>query len=134
MVNSDNISIFVRAELQEERKVNQLLDTLIQKFKSYIGGTPNRLFGKDVPYHDPKPYAEKAGLRHVHILNHVHTIRLHSTSTSDSVIIYTEASMHPNTYYIIDYLADNAHERARDPILEWLISKAKSSRMRKQYE
>lgn len=82
--------------------------------------------------HTPKPHAERARLRHVHILNHVHTLRLHSSNTSDSVIIYTEASMHPNTYYIIDYLADKAHEKARAPVyMDWLISKAEAFRMRK---
>lgn len=132
MKNKKEVSLFIRTELQEERRVNVQLDALLTKFKSYIAGVPDPQFGKDVPYHDPKPYAERAKLRHVHILKHVSTIKIHSSDASDSVIIYTEGSMTPDAFYVIDYLSDKAHETARDPVyMDWLIKKAEAFRMRK---
>lgn len=61
--------------------------------------------------------------------------------TSDSALVYTEASMHMNTYYIIDILPKNAHaianSRIRRPELgnrtymEWVIEKAEYFRDKK---
>ncbi len=132
MSNYNEVRIFVRKELQSERVTNPFLDSLITKFKEYKSGVLDPHFGKDVPYHKPAPYTERARLRHVHILQRVQTIRIRHSNTSDSVLVYTEASMTPNTYYIIDYLADKAHEKARDlEYMDWLIEKAEAFRTRK---
>lgn len=131
MDSKKDVRVFISKELQRERVTNPVLDSLITKFKAYKAGVFDPHFGKDVPYHKPAPYAERAKLRHVHILQRVKTIRISHSDTSDSVLIYTEASMTPNTYYIIDYLADKAHERAREAdYMNWLISKAEAFRDR----
>lgn len=96
-------------------------------------------FGKDVPYHDPRPYAERAGIKHVHLLSRVRTVKMRSDS-SDRALVYTEGATHPDTYYIIDLLAKNARARASSRVpepalgnktyIEWVIEKAEEFRDR----
>ncbi|WP_202862827.1 type II toxin-antitoxin system YafO family toxin [Microbulbifer sp. A4B17] len=125
------IKVFVRKELDQESQSNSDLRALISDFKRWKSGNTVHYFGKDVPYHDPKPYAERAKLRHVHILDKVKTVHIRA-GTSDSALIYTEASMTPNTYYVIDFIAAGAHQKARDfNYMNWLIDKAEQFRMRK---
>lgn len=129
-------TIFVRQELAFDRTTNHTLDLLIKDFKKYKEGIDIAYFGKDVPYHEPRPYAERACLQHVHILNSVRTVKVRS-NTSDSVLIYTEASMHPNTYYIIDFINNGAHwatdknNPASKEYLQWLINRAEAFRDKK---
>lgn len=130
MADIHGVRVYVRKELDQERKINAALAQLIDDFKSYKRGEHVSYFGKDVPYHDPKPYAERAKLRHVHILARVRSIRV-GGSSSDSALVYTEGSMVPNAYYVIDYLEANAHARARDPAyMAWLIETAEAFRMK----
>ncbi|SBS26128.1 putative toxin YafO [Marinomonas spartinae] len=136
---SNNVRLFIRRELQEERDNNQYLDQVLNDFKLYKSGQNITYFGKDVPYHDPRPYAERAGIRHVHLLDNVRTLKMQGRgNTSDRAIVYTEASMNPNMFYVIDLLNENAHaqasSRVRDPLLgnktyiEWVIEKAEQFR------
>lgn len=128
----NDVRVFVRRDLEVERKTNSTLDLLIKDFKKYKAGATISYFGKDVPYHEPRPYAERAKLRHVHILDRLQTVRVRqSGNASDSVLIYTAGSMTPNTYYILDYLADKAHAEAqRHEYMAWIIEKAESFRMK----
>ncbi|WP_157496710.1 type II toxin-antitoxin system YafO family toxin [Hahella ganghwensis] len=130
-MKESTVTVFVRKELDQESQTNSELRALISDFKRYKSGVQVTYFGKDVPYHDPKPYAERAKLRHVHVLDKVKTVRVRA-GTSDSALIYTEASMTPNTYYVIDFIVDGAHQKARDfSYMNWLIDKAEQFRMRK---
>ncbi|WP_226916266.1 type II toxin-antitoxin system YafO family toxin [Pseudoalteromonas undina] len=68
-------------------------------------------------------------IKHVHILDRVKYLSLGSGNTSDSVIVYTEGATSVNTYYIIDFIADGAHEKGRDKdYIEWVIQKAEDFR------
>ena len=127
MNNLKKISLYIQASLNEERKHNKDLDALIKDFKEYKAGKRVRCFGKDVPYHRPKPMAENAGLRHVHVLNKIKSVNL--SFTSDSVLIYTEGATNINTFYIIDFIADGAHEKANNfEYMGWIIDKAEAFR------
>lgn len=129
MENLKEITLFVQAALNEERKFNKDLDLLIKDFKRYKSGLRINCFGKDVPYHRPKPMAENAGVKHVHVLDKVKYLRFAAGDTSDSVIVYTEGATSVNTYYIIDFIADGAHEKGRDKgYMEWVIKKAEEFR------
>lgn len=124
-----SVNVYIHKELAEIRKTNTFVNSLIDDFKAYKKGNQPSYFGKDVPYHEPRPYAERAKLRHVHILGAVRAVRM--KNTSDSVLIYTEASMTPNTYYVIDYIDIGAHKKANDSsYMEWLIEMAESFRMK----
>jgi len=71
--------------------------------------------------------AENAGLMHVHVLKKIKSVNL--SFTSDSVLIYTEGATSINTFYIIDFIADGAHEKARDfEYMGWVIDKAEAFR------
>lgn len=130
-MTENSVKVFIRRELDQESQTNGELRALISDFKCYKSGASVPYFGKDVPYHDPKPYAERARLRHIHILDKVKTVQVRA-GTSDSVLIYTEASMTPNVFYIIDFISDGAHKKARDfGYMNWLIEKAEEFRMRK---
>jgi mRNA interferase YafO len=122
--------IYTHKTLAEERKTNQFLDALLTDFALFKDGKLDAsFFGKDVPFHQPMPQAERAMLRHIHILQQIKSI--HVGGTSDSFLVYTEASMHANTYYIIDYIASGAHEKARNiNYMNWLINMAESFRMK----
>lgn len=124
-----DVTLFVQAALNDERKHNKDLDLLIKDFKRYKAGNRVNCFGKDVPYHKSSPMAENAGIKHVHILDRVKYLSLGSGNTSDSVIVYTEGATSVNTYYIIDFIADGAHEKGRDKdYIEWVIQKAEDFR------
>ncbi|WP_226916264.1 hypothetical protein [Pseudoalteromonas undina] len=53
-----DVTLFVQAALNDERKHNKDLDLLIKDFKRYKAGNRVNCFGKDVPYHKPSPMAE----------------------------------------------------------------------------
>lgn len=130
-MNKD-VKVYVTKSLSRERLHNKDLDLLISDFKRHKQGERIPYFGKEVPYHRPAPAAENAGLMHIHILGKVKTIKLGHGTTSNSVLIYTEGATSINTYYIIDFLADNAHEQARKPeYMSWLIDKAEAFRGQK---
>lgn len=122
--------IYTHKFLAEERKTNNFLDALLKDFEQFKEGKLDvSFFGKDVPFHEPRPRAERANLRHVHILQNIKSIRV--GGTSDCFLVYTEASMSPKTYYIIDYIASGAHEKARDAgYMNWLIKMAEEFRMK----
>ena len=136
-MSNQKARVFVRRDLRELRQADKNLDQLIKDFVSYINGEDIYYFGKDVPYHEPRPRAEDAGLRHIHILDKVKAVKIRRRS-SDSVLVYTEGATTPNTYYFIDFLPSGAHERAssrvREPELgnltymEWLIKEAENFR------
>jgi hypothetical protein len=131
MVAARKVRVFVTKTLEGERKLNSDLDSLIKDFRLYKEGARIPYFGKEVPYRRPAPYAEKAGLMHIHILDKLKVVKMRSGNTSDSVLIYTEGSMNQNTYYIIDYVPDGAHARARGKeYMSWLIDTAESFRMK----
>ena len=45
------------------------------------------------------------------------------------MIVYTEGATSVNTFYIIDFIADGAHEKGRDKdYIEWVIQKAEDFR------
>lgn len=122
--------IYTHKFLADERKNNPFLDNLIKDFELYKDGKLDMsFFGKDVPFHEPRPLAERAKLRHVHILQQIRSV--HVGGRSDCFLVYTEASMHPNSYYIIDYIESGAHAKARDAgYMNWLINMAEAFRMK----
>ncbi|MFU2508826.1 type II toxin-antitoxin system YafO family toxin [Pseudoalteromonas sp. ASV78] len=120
------ITLFIQESLNAERKHNKDLDILIRDFKKYKSGGRVDYLGKDVPYHKPQPMAENAGLMHVHVLDKVKSVKFR---TSDSVIIYTEGATSINTFYIIDFIDNGAHEKARNKdYMNWVIKKAEEFR------
>lgn len=133
------VRVFVSRVLQEQRKTNTYLDQVLKDFALYKGGQVIAYFGRDVPYHDPRPYAERAGIRHVHLLSGIRTVRMRS-DTSDRALVYTEGASHPDTYYIIDLLVSQAHAKASSRVpdpglgnktyIEWVIDKAEAFRDR----
>lgn len=124
-----DVKVFVRPSLDREKLTNKDLSDLITDFKKYKSGEKVHYFGKDVPYHEPRPYAENAGLRHVHILDKIKSLKLGHSNTSDSALVYTEGATHPNTYFIIDFIDDNAHNVARShDYMNWLLSEAEKFR------
>lgn len=129
MIYLREIRVFVRDSLNEERKRNKDLDLLIRDFKKYKEGHRIPYFGKEVPYHEPRPYAEDAGLMHLHILDKVKAVSFRTGNTSDSALIYTEGAITLNTFYIIDFLENGAHAEARKPeYMSWLINAAEAFR------
>ena len=82
MSNLKKISLFVEASLNGERQHNKDLDLLIKDFKKYKEGGAVRTFGKDVPYHRPRPMAENAGLMHVHVLKKIKSVNLGAVDLS----------------------------------------------------
>ena len=120
------VTLFIQESLNAERKHNKDLDTLIRDFKKYKSGGRVDYLGKDVPYHKPSPMAENAGLIHVHVLDKIKSVKFR---TSDSVIIYTEGATTINTFYIIDFIDNGAHEKARNKeYMNWVIRKAEEFR------
>tara|TARA_R100001443_G_scaffold96038_5_gene102826 strand:+ start:17870 stop:18268 length:399 start_codon:yes stop_codon:yes gene_type:complete len=129
VITPKKVRVFVRDVLNNERKHNQDLDLLIQDFKRYKEGDRVNYFGKDVPYHEPRPYAENAGLRHVHILDRVKVVRFGAGNTSDAALIYTEGATSINTYYLIDFIPSGAHAAVQeDSYMRWLIRTAEDFR------
>ncbi|GAB58795.1 type II toxin-antitoxin system YafO family toxin [Rheinheimera nanhaiensis] len=129
MITPKKVRVFVRDVLNNERKHNQDLDLLIRDFKRYKEGERVNYFGKDVPYHEPRPYAENAGLRHVHILDRVKVVRFGAGNTSDAALIYTEGATSINTYYLIDFIPSGAHAEAnKAEYMSWLINTAEAFR------
>lgn len=129
MTNVKSARVFVREALNNERKHNQDLDLLIKDFKRYKEGERVVYFGKDVPYHEPRPYAENAGIRHVHVLERIKAVRFRAGDTSDAALIYTEGATSINTYYLIDFIPTGAHKAVQDDsYMSWLIRTAEDFR------
>lgn len=127
-----DVKVFISHTLNKERLINKELDLLINDFKKHKQGVLVKYFGKEVPYHRPSPDAENAKLMHIHVLDKIKTLKMRHKTTSDSVLIYTEAATHINTYYIIDFIANDAHEKARDfKYMNWLIDQAEQFRNEK---
>ena len=121
--------VFVREVLNNERKQNADLDLLIKDFKRYKEGERVVYFGKDVPYHEPRPYVEQAGLRHVHVLDRIKAVRFRAGDTSDAALIYTEGATSINTYYLIDFIPTGVHKTVQDDnYMSWLIRTAEDFR------
>jgi len=127
-----DVKVFISHELNKERLINKELNLFINDFKKHKQGVLIKYFGKEVPYHRPSPDSENAKLMHIHILNKIKTLKMRNKTTSDSVLIYTEAATHINTYYIIDFIANGAYEKARDfKYMNWLIDQAEQFRNEK---
>ncbi|TCI02200.1 hypothetical protein EZV61_14790 [Corallincola luteus] len=116
-------SVFVHPRLKVEGIVNSTLSALVKDFIKYKSGEYIHYFGKDVGYIRPEPYAERAELKHLHVLDKVKSIQMRG-NTSNAALIYTVAATRLNTYCIIDFVAEEAHETARDmkQMREWIAA------------
>ena len=58
----------IRPALHKQAQEKSILSELIDEFQIFKKGEQSPRFGIDVPYHNPRPYAEWAKLMHTHIL------------------------------------------------------------------
>lgn len=139
MDKDSDIKVFTRRSLHELSKNNKQLKDIIKDFKAYKEGYKVKSFGRDAPFHRPKPAAELAELMHVHLMNHPKSKILTAAKitdpyylTSDSFLIYSKGFFNPKYYYIIDYLEKEAHSKVEDmDYMRWLIKQAESFRKTK---
>ena len=131
-----DLKFFVRKPLQEASKVNAALKKVIEDFKAYKKGFHTPAFGREAPFHDPRPAAEQAELMHIHLLSnkqikHLRVAKINSSyrKTSDSFLVYTVGFLSSNKFYLIDYIENGAHSKTKDmDYMRWLISQAESFR------
>ena len=131
-----DFKFFVRKQLQEISKENKLLKRIVEDFKAYKKGAKTPAFGREAPFHDPKPSAEEAELMHIHVLGEgqikqfkIAKINTPYRKTSDSFLVYTTGFLNINYFYIIDYIEKGAHSKTRDmDYMRWLINQAESFR------
>ena len=130
------LKFFLRKPLQEASKVNKALKKIIEDFKAYKNGAKTPAFGREAPFHNPKPATEQAELMHIHLLSdaqikHLRVAKINASyrKTSDSFLIYTSGFFNSNQFYIIDYIEEYAHTKTRDmDYMRWLITQAESFR------
>ncbi|MGI9280054.1 MAG: type II toxin-antitoxin system YafO family toxin [Endozoicomonas sp.] len=136
MSRDEDVKIYTRRTLHELSRENKQLQKIIEDFKAYKKGYRVRSFGRDAPFHRPKPSAELAELMHVHLMHSPKAQLLDVVKvsdpyyqTSDSFLIYSKGFFNPEHYYIIDYIEKDAHAKVEDMnYMRWLIDQAESFR------
>lgn len=139
MSKDSDVKVFTRRNLHELSKRNTQLQKIIEDFKAYKEGYRVKSFGRDAPFHRPKPSAELAELMHVHLMNNPKAQILDVAKvtdpyylTSDSFLVYSKGFFNPKHYYIIDYIEKDAHTKVEDMnYMRWLVEQAEFFRKSK---
>lgn len=138
------VKVFIHQALEEERKVNSFLQSLIEDFKAYKKGDFIPYFGRDAQYMTPNTVRD-ANILHIHILhqsskafqrqqaaigrgNPLEQFGLRCDMDRpefDRALVYTTGYYNENYYYILDFFSKNAHELASsNSVMNELVKRA----------
>ena len=139
MNKDEEVKVFTRKSLHEQSKENKQLKKIIDDFKAYKKGAHVKSFGRDAPFHRPRPSAELAELMHIHLLRNPKSQLIDAVKITDpyylksnSFLIYSRGFLNKNYYYILDYLEKDAHQKVEDmDYMRWLVDQAEIFRKSK---
>lgn len=103
-------------------KIETNLKKLVKDFKLYKSGCTLAIFGKDAPYdhmNTPRSVLDE-NVQHVHMIKIGEIFprwKRQDQKTSEVHLVYCQAAMDDDHYYLITILEPNAHDLAKDGLI-----------------